>query len=148
MRERVPGIALRTTALLGFPGETHSDFEELMQLAEEIRFEHLGGFAWSPEEGTAAMKLKEERVSEREARLRLSCLIELQEEISREKNERLIGQTLEIILDSATEGRTRANALEIDDIVNIKKSKGAAGTIRQAKITGASAHELDAILLN
>jgi ribosomal protein S12 methylthiotransferase len=151
MRESVPGISLRTTVLLGFPGETHSDFEELMRLAEEIRFEHLGGFVWSPEEGTAAMKLKEERVAEKEARLRLDSLIELQEEISREKNEALIGQTVDVILDNTIDefhGRTQGNALEIDNIVRILKGSGRSGEIRKAKIVGAGAHEADAILLN
>jgi ribosomal protein S12 methylthiotransferase len=155
MRECVPGISLRTTVLLGFPGETHSDFEELMKLAEETRFEHLGGFAWSPEEGTAALKLKEKQVSEEEARLRLSALIELQEEISREKNEKLIGQTLDVILDSEAQesqfhfyGRTQGNALECDDELRVLEGSGSAGTIRKAKIVDAGPHELDAILLN
>ncbi|MDR2581554.1 MAG: 30S ribosomal protein S12 methylthiotransferase RimO [Fibromonadaceae bacterium] len=153
MRETVPNITLRTTVLLGFPGETHSDFEELMQLAEEIRFEHLGGFIWSPEEGTPALKLKEERIPEKTARLRLNALIEMQEEISREKNEALIGQILDVILDSAADesefhfyGRTQGNALESDNIVRILKGKGNIGSIRKAKITNAYAHELDGVL--
>jgi len=148
MRENVPNISLRTTVLLGFPGETHSDFEELMNLAEEIRFEHLGGFIWSPEEGTAALRLKEELVPVETARLRLNALTELQEEISREKNEALIGKTLNVILDSISEGRTQGNALETDNITRILKGNGKSGTIRKAKIVGANAHELDGILLD
>ncbi|MDR3001221.1 MAG: 30S ribosomal protein S12 methylthiotransferase RimO [Fibromonadaceae bacterium] len=154
MREMVPGISLRTTVLLGFPGETHSDFEELMNLAEEIQFEHLGGFIWSPEEGTAAMKLKEERVPVETARLRLNALIERQEEISEEKNIRLIGQTMDVILDSVAEesefhfyGRTQGSALETDNIVRIVEGSGNIGEIRKVKIIDATAHELDAILL-
>jgi ribosomal protein S12 methylthiotransferase len=146
MREAVPGIALRTTVLLGFPGETHSDFEELMNFAEEIRFEHLGGFIWSPEEGTAAMRLKEERVPIETARLRLDALTEFQEEISMEKNNQLIGKTVDVILDTATEARTQGNALETDNIVKIIKGGGKAGEIRKAKIVNAGAHEVDAIL--
>ena len=148
MRESVPGLSLRTTVLIGFPGETHSDFEELMNLAEEIRFEHLGGFIWSPEEGTTALRLKEERVPVEVARLRLNALTELQEEISTEKNKTLIGQTLNVILDSATEGRTQGNALETDNITRILKGSGKPGTIRKAKIVDAAPHELDAILLH
>jgi ribosomal protein S12 methylthiotransferase len=155
MRESVPGITLRTTVLLGFPGEMHSDFEELMSLAEEIRFEHLGGFIWSPEEGTAAIKLKQEQVPVETARLRLDALIERQEEISEEKNRELIGQTLEVILDSVAEesefhfyGRTQGNALETDNAVRILEGSGRVGEIRKAKIVDATAHELDAILLN
>ncbi|GBU25133.1 ribosomal protein S12 methylthiotransferase [Fibrobacteria bacterium R8-3-H12] len=155
MRENVPNLSLRTTVLLGFPGETHSDFEELMNLAEEIRFEHLGGFIWSPEEGTAALRLKEELVPVETARLRLNALTELQEEISAEKNEALVGKTLNVLLDSLAEdgkfhfyGRTQGNALETDNITRILKGNGKIGTIRKAKIVGATPHELDAILLN
>jgi len=146
MREKVPDISLRTTVLLGFPGETHSDFEELMGLIEEIRFELLGGFIWSPEDGTPAMKLKERRVSVETARIRLDALIERQDEISAEKNCELIGKTLDVILDSASEARTQGNALETDNIVRI--SKGKAGEIKKAKITDAREHELDGVLLN
>jgi len=155
MRENVPNLSLRTTVLLGFPGETHSDFEELMNLAEEIRFEHLGGFIWSPEEGTAALRLKEEPVPVETARLRLNALTDLQEEISAEKNEALVGKTLNVILDSIAEenefsfyGRTQGNALETDNITRILKGNGKICTIRKAKIVGATSHELDAILLN
>jgi len=147
MRENVPNISLRTTVLLGFPGETHSDFEELMNLAEEIRFELMGGFIWSPEEGTAAIRLKKEPVPVEAARLRLDALTELQEEISEEKNKALIGKTLNVILDSAAEGRTQGNALETDNITRILKGNGKPGTIRKAKIVDASSHELDAFLL-
>ncbi len=155
IREKVQGISLRTTVLLGFPGETHSDFEELMDLAEEVRFEHLGGFIWSPEEGTAALRLKEELVPVETARLRLNALTELQEEISREKNEDLVGKTLDVILDSLAEekefrfyARTQGNSLETDNIARILKGSGKPGTIRKAKIVGAASHELDAILLD
>ncbi|MCL2101651.1 MAG: 30S ribosomal protein S12 methylthiotransferase RimO [Fibromonadales bacterium] len=154
MRQTVPDITLRTTVLLGFPGEAHSDFEELMNLIEEIQFEHLGGFIWSPEEGTAAMKLKEEHVSIETARLRLTALTERQEEISEEKNIQLIGQTLDVILDSFAEesefhfyARTQGNALETDNIVRIQKGSGSIGEIKKAKIVDANAHELDAIFL-
>jgi len=155
MRESVPGITLRTTVLLGFPGETHSDFEKLMNLAEEIRFEHLGGFIWSPEEGTAAFKLEEERVPVETARLRMDALTERQEEISEEKNRELIGQTMDVILDSVAEesefhfyGRTQGNALETDNVVRILEGSGKVGEIRKAKIVDATAHEVDGILLN
>ncbi len=153
MREMVPGITLRTTVLLGFPGESHNDFEELMNLAEEIRFEHLGGFIWSPEEGTAAMKLKEELVPVETARLRLDALIERQEEISTEKNCAMIGQTMDVILDSIAEesefhfyGRTQGNALETDDVVRVLEGSGDVGQIRKVKIVDAGTHEVDGIL--
>jgi len=148
MREKVPGITLRTTVLLGFPGETHNDFEKLMNLVDDTCFELLGGFIWSPENGTSAMKLEEKRVSEKTARIRLDALIERQEEISAEKNRKLIGQTLDVILDSATQARTHGNALETDDIVNISKGSGKAGEFKKVKITNATAHELDGFFVN
>lgn len=152
MRERVPGISLRTTVLIGFPGETHEDFEELMQLAEEVCFEHLGGFVWSPEEGTAAINIIEKPVGEREAMLRLNAIIELQDEISLYHNEKLIGQTLEVILDTQKTARTKTNAIEVDDIVNIVNKygyprNGIPGTLRQVKILSASPHDLEGVLL-
>lgn len=152
IRESVPDISLRTTVLLGFPGETHNDFEILMNLIEEIKFEHLGAFIWSEEEGTAAVKLKEKKVPIEEARLRLDTLISRQEEISTEKNNDLIGKTLDVILDSVAEesnfhfyGRTQGSALEIDNIVRILNGSGNTGEIRKVKIIDAVSHELDGI---
>ena len=154
MRERIPGLVLRSTVLVGFPGETHQDYEELMKLVEEVRFERLGGFVWSPEEGTHAMDLKEERVSEEEARQRLEMLMEAQNEISLSRNESLIGQEMEVILDEVAEeseyhfyGRTRGDALEVDNLVRILEGDGEPGQIRRARIVDAGPHELDAVLL-
>lgn len=154
MRERVPGLALRSTVLLGFPGETHEDYEELMRLVEDIRFDRLGGFVWSPEEGTHAMDLKEERVPEEVGRQRLEALIEAQNEISLARNEALIGQEVEIIIDEVAEesefhfyARTRADALEVDNQVRILEGDGQVGEIRKARIVDAGPHELDAVLV-
>ena len=117
IREKIPGVTLRTTVLVGFPGETEEDFEDLMELLEEIRFEHLGGFVYSPEEGTVAEKLRLPAVSEETARQRLSLVTELQEEISLEKNEALIGKEISVILDEVADesefhfyGRSEGNS--------------------------------------
>jgi len=154
MRATVPELALRTTVLLGFPGETHADYEELMKLVEDVRFDRLGGFVWSPEEGTHAMELTEERVPEEVARQRLETLIETQNEISLARNEALIGQEREIIIDEIAEeseyhfyARTRSDALDVDNQVRILEGDGKPGEIRMARIVDAGPHELDAILL-
>ncbi|MDR1760207.1 MAG: 30S ribosomal protein S12 methylthiotransferase RimO [Fibrobacter sp.] len=149
IREKIPGVTLRTTVLVGFPGETHEDFEALMNLVQEIRFEHLGGFVYSPEENTPALELKETPVSEADARLRLSALMEIQEEISLENNEALLGKKVKIILDEVAEeseyhfyGRTEGNALEIDDSVKVIEGSGEVGTFRTALAVDCTPHEL------
>ncbi|GHV16251.1 hypothetical protein AGMMS49938_16070 [Fibrobacterales bacterium] len=154
IRVKVSGISLRTTLLLGFPGETHEDFEELMRFADDIQFEHLGAFIWSPEEGTSAIKLKRERVPEDVARLRLNALTERSEEISLEKNEQLIGKTVEVILDSVADesefhfyGRTRGDAFEVDNVVRILEGNGSVGKICKVKIVDAKEHEIDGVIL-
>lgn len=154
MQDKVPGLALRSTVLLGFPGETHEDFEELMRLVEDVRFARLGGFTWSPEEGTHAMNLQEEHVPEETARLRLEALVEAQNAISLSHNESLIGSETEVILDEVADesefhfyGRTRADALEVDNQVRILEGDGKPGEIRRARIVDAGPHELDAVLI-
>ena len=154
MRQKIPGLTLRTTVLLGFPGETHEDFEELMQLVQDIRFERLGGFVWSPEEGTHAMQLQEERVPVEVARQRLEAVIEVQNDISLAHNESLIGQEMEIILDEVAEesefhfyGRSRGDALDVDNQIRILEGNGQIGQIVKARIVDAGPHDLDAILM-
>ena len=154
IREKIPGVTLRTTVLVGFPGETEEDFEDLMALLEEIRFEHLGGFVYSPEEGTVAEKLRLPAVSEETARQRLSLVTELQEEISLEKNEALIGKEISVILDEVADesefhfyGRSEGNSLDVDDIVRVVEGDGSVGTIRRALVIDAGPHELDVKLL-
>ena len=149
IRTKIPGVTLRTTVLVGFPGETQEDFEELMQLIQDVRFEHLGGFVFSPEEGTPAMKLKEEPVPEELARARLDAIQDLQEEISSEANEVLIGKEVKVLIDEVAEesdyhfiGRTEGNSLDSDDIVKIVEGDANPGEFYMVKIIDAEPHEL------
>ena len=149
IRTKIPGVTLRTTVLVGFPGETQEDFEELMQLIQDVRFEHLGGFVFSPEEGTPAMKLKEEPVPEELARARLDAIQDLQEEISSEANEALIGKEVKVLIDEVAEesdyhfiGRTEGNSLDSDDIVKIVEGDANPGEFYMVKIIDAEPHEL------
>lgn len=99
IRERVPGLHLRTTLLVGFPGETDEDFEELMEFVRWARFERMGAFAYSHEEGTYAYKHYEDDVPEAVKQERLDRLMALQQEISTEIEAEKVGQTLKVIID-------------------------------------------------
>ena len=149
MREKIPGVTLRTTVLVGFPGETDADFDELMKLIQEIRFEHLGGFVFSPEEGTPALQLEEETVPEDLARARLDAINDVQEEISTEANEAVIGKEIKVLIDEVAEesdyhfiGRTEGNSLDADDIVKIVEGDAIPGQFYIVKIIDAEPHEL------
>ena len=126
LRSAIPELVLRTTVIVGFPGETECEFEEMLDLLAEVRFDRVGAFAYSLEEGTAAAE-HPGHLSENEKRDRLEILMELQRQISFEKNEELIGRRdlllVDRILDDdpehAGEGRTRGQALEVDGLTRI-----------------------------
>lgn len=118
IREKVPGIALRTTLMVGFPGEGEEEFEELMQFVKETRFERLGAFAYSEEEDTwAAQHLKDE-VPENVKQDRLNRLLALQEIISKENNRGQVGKTIRVIVDKIEENtaycRSEHDSPEVD----------------------------------
>ena len=149
IRERIPGVTLRTTVLVGFPGETHEDFEELMELLEDIQFDHLGGFVFSPEEGTPVMGMDLPAVDESEARARLDAVTDLQEELDAERAEAMIGKKVRIIIDQEAEeseyhfyGRTEGNSMENDDIVKVLEGDADVGEFRDALVVDAEPHEL------
>ena len=149
MRAKIPGVTLRTTVLVGFPGETDADFDELMRLVQDVRFEHLGGFVFSPEEGTPALKLEEKTVPEDLARARLDAINDVQEEISTEANEAFIGKEVKVLIDEVAEesdyhfiGRTEGNSLDADDIVKIVEGDAIPGEFYLVKIIDAEPHEL------
>ncbi len=102
-REAVPGVAIRTTCIVGFPGETESDFEELMEFLEEIQFDRVGAFTYSPQEGTRAADMEDD-VPESVKRERLERLTELQRSITGEKYESRIGARVELIVDRVNDG--------------------------------------------
>jgi ribosomal protein S12 methylthiotransferase len=154
IRAQVPEIAMRTTVLVGFPGETEREFQDLMDLAAEVRFERLGGFVYSNEEGTHAATLKAKPVKHECAQERLDRILAQQAEISLERNQSLIGRELEIILDEVAEesdfhffGRTQWDALEVDNTVRVIDGSGDIGQFRKARIVDASEFDLDAMLL-
>jgi ribosomal protein S12 methylthiotransferase len=153
LRGAVPDIALRTTFLLGFPGETEGDFEELMELVEETRFDRLGGFTFSPEEGTHSMELTG-TVDPEVAQDRLARLMRRQSEISLELNEAKVGRTLRVLVDGVAEGqshrfdaRTEFDAPEVDNSVQIVDGDCEPGKFAQVRIVGATEYDLEAVVV-
>jgi ribosomal protein S12 methylthiotransferase len=122
IRERVPGIALRTTLIVGYPGEGPAEFDELLRFVEEQQFARLGVFTYSHEEGTSAYPLGDP-VPQDEKEHRLNLVMELQKEISDRANAALIGTTQRVLIDRAESdryvGRTERDAPEIDNEVYV-----------------------------
>ena len=146
LRDALPGLVLRTTIIVGFPGETDADFETLLEFVEEMRFERLGAFAYSSEEGTRAADM-DGQVPEELRRERLERLLDLQRSISLEANEALIGQRATVLVDAAERGtataRTSGQAPEIDGIVRVHgASELRAGEFREVEISAAGEDDL------
>ena len=149
LRAAMPDIAIRTTFITGLPGETEQDFEELYDFAEEVRFDRLGVFTYSPEEGTDAA-LMPGQVSFEAADARRDALMRLQQKISLDKNRGLVGTVQDVIVDGRDEGgaftgRTRGDAPDIDNAVIFSApgaDDGIIGTIAGVRITDAMDYDL------
>lgn len=152
IREKVPGIAIRTTMIAGYPGETEEAFQELLDFVREQRFERLGVFAYSPEEGTSAFELNDD-VPEDVKHERVATIMELQQEISLQINQQRIGSIEKVLIDRAEGGfyvgRTQFDSPEVDNEVLIPKTgkKLRIGNFYNVSITGADAFDLKAELL-
>ncbi|MHB9141740.1 MAG: 30S ribosomal protein S12 methylthiotransferase RimO [Paludibacter sp.] len=148
IRAEVPGIHLRTTLLLGHPGETDADVEELKEFVRKARFERLGAFAFSNEEGTYAYKTFQDDITDEVKQSRVEEIMTIQQEISAEINQAKIGKTLKVIIDRVEEeyfvGRTEYDSPEVDPEVLIPvTTKGVKiGDFFQTKIVGATDFDL------
>ena len=148
IREEVPGIHLRTTLLLGHPGETEEDVEELKQFIRDIRFERLGAFAYSNEEGTFAYKMYKDDVPEDVKQRRVDEIMSIQQGISAEINQTKIGQTMKVMIDRVEDeyfvGRTEFDSPEVDPEVLIPVGTEGVkkGDFYQAKIVDATDFDL------
>jgi len=144
LRDAVPNIALRTTLIVGHPGETEDDYHQLRDFVEEIRFDRLGIFTYSEEEGTLAADLKDDIPREVKDN-RKNEILELQHEISLEKNESFIGKILRVIIDESqgnvTVGRSEYDSPEIDNIIHIKGT-AEVGVFHDIQIIEANEYEL------
>lgn len=127
IRDKVPGLAFRTTLIAGYPGETEEEFEELCQFVETQRFERLGIFAYSHEEGTRA-HLLEDNVPDEVKQQRVNRIMEIQQDISLEHNAKLIGKTLKVLIDRTEAahyvGRSEFDSPEVDNEVLIPEQSG------------------------
>lgn len=147
LRDALPEIAIRTTFIVGYPGETEDEFQTLLNFIQEVRFDHLGAFTYFQEKGTFAEKLGDP-VSEEVKEERLERLMTLQQEISLQKNQTWVGKTIPIIVEGYNEGisigRSFRDAPEIDGLVFIE-GQLPIGEIVDVKISDALVHDLIAV---
>lgn len=151
IREKVPGICLRTTLITGFPGETLEDVEEMKRFLEVMRFDRVGIFTYSHEEGTSAYAL-EDNIPAEEKERRAQEIMEVQQEISFEKNQEMIGKVFKVIVDKKESGRylarTEFDSVEVDNEVIINTSKRLQpGDFVQVRITKAFDYDLEGELV-
>ena len=156
-RQFMPALAVRTTFLLGFPGETDRDFELLLDFVAEACFDRVSAFAFSPEEGTPAAEMPGQ-VSVREALDRMEELMRVQETISLERNRALVGREIQVLVESELPdeqiwlARSWRDAPEVDCQVKVEVVAGAPlpriGRFAQVRITGAETHDLQAQLIH
>jgi ribosomal protein S12 methylthiotransferase len=147
IRDKVPGIALRTTLIAGFPGETQDDVDSVKAFLQQQRFERVGIFTYSHEESTSAFEL-EDNIPHEEKEARAQEIMEVQQEISLEKNQELIGKTFKTIVDKKESGRylgrTEFDSVEVDNEVIINSNKKLSiGEFVNVKITKAYDYDLE-----
>ena len=146
-RNRVPGIAFRTTFIVGFPGETEEQFEELCDFIREMKFERAGVFAYSPEEGTPAYEMEDD-VPEEVKQQRVDDIMAIQQNISLETNEKRVGTVEKVIIDRIEGdyyiGRTQYDSPEVDDeiLISLDDADLEIGTFVNAKIVKADYFDL------
>ena len=147
-RREVPGIHLRTTLMVGFPGETEEDFEELKEFVQRARFDRMGAFAYSEEEGTYAAETYEDSIPQEVKQARLDELMALQQEISADLSQAKVGQELKVIIDRKEGdyyiGRTQFDSPEVDPEVLIKTNgkRLFSGRFYRVRITNADDFDL------
>lgn len=147
LKEEVPGIHIRTTLMVGHPGEEQSDFDELLQFVKDVRFERLGAFPYSHEDGTYSYEKYKDSIPYDVKQERMDELMALQERIALEVNEQKIGKELTIVIDKEEGdyyiGRTEFDSPEVDPEVLITKNRKLnIGDFYQVKITGAQPFDL------
>jgi ribosomal protein S12 methylthiotransferase len=147
-RELAPDVFLRSTFIVGFPGETEEHFQDLMAFIERARFDHLGAFAYSPEDGTPGAELKN-RVPKSTQRRRLRQILEAQKPIALAQRQRLVGRRMAVLVEGACEesehllqGRHHGMAPQIDGRVLINDGSAPVGTLAEVEITEAYADDI------
>lgn len=151
IREKVPGICLRSTLIAGFPGETRDDVEQLKQFLQDVRLDRVGIFTYSHEENTGAYEL-DDNIPAEEKEARAQEIMEVQQEISFDKNQEKLGHTFKVIVDKKEAGRylarTEYDSVEVDNEVIIHSKKALPiGDFVQVKITKAYDYDLEGELV-
>lgn len=148
LRKEIPGVVIRTTVMVGFPGETKEDFEELYDFVKEARFERLGAFSFSKEEGTLAEKLKAQ-IHPMTKKSRYNKIMSLQQKIASETQQEMVGKELEVLIETKTfdgkyyVGRSYREVPDIDGLIYIEMvDKALEGKFVKCKITKASGYDL------
>ena len=148
IRKEVPGIYLRTTLMVGFPGETEEDFNELVQFVKDMKFERMGAFAYSEEEGTYAAEQYEDDIDDDTKQARLGLLMRVQQRIAEEVSAASIGKTMQVVIDREEGnyyiGRTQYDSPEVDPEVLLLKTDNEVemGQYYMVEITGADEFDL------
>ena len=148
LREKIAGVAVRTTLLVGFPGETDRDFEEMLRLVEQIRFDNLGAFEFSAEEGTSAERMPDQ-VPEGLRRERFDALMALQQRIASENGLEHVGADVDVMVDGPdpldadrSVGRTCAQAPDVDGVTFLPRRLCEPGRVVRSRIVGADVYDL------
>ena len=153
-RKEVPGIHLRTTLMVGHPGETEEDFEELKEFVRKARFDRMGAFAYSEEEGTYAAQQYEDSIPQEVKQARLDELMDIQQGISAELSAAKIGQQMKVIIDRIEGdyyiGRTEFDSPEVDPevLISVSREELEVGQFYQVEVTDADDFDLYAKILN
>jgi ribosomal protein S12 methylthiotransferase len=148
IREQIPNAVIRTQFIVGFPGETEEQFEELLQFISDQQFDRVGCFKYSPEENTPGGKMADQ-VDEKTKQRRYEAVMEVQQNISREKHRAFIGKTVEVLVEGYSEetelllqGRTSQQAPDIDGVVLINDGEAQIGDLVQVRITDSMEYDL------
>jgi len=148
IRKEIPDAVIRTQFIVGFPGETEENFEELLQFIAEQQFDRVGCFQYSPEENTPGGKM-DQQVDDETKQRRYEAVMEVQQNISREKHRAFIGKTLEVVVEGLSDetdlllqGRMSQQAPDIDGVVLINDGQAAVGQFVQVKITESMEYDL------
>ena len=148
LRGAIPDLAIRTTCLVGFPGETEEDFRALLAFLEEAQFDRMGAFAYSPQEGTRAMQFEDD-VPDFLKKDRLEEILEVQRSISGERLARFVGREVDVLMDDPAVGRVKWQADDVDGVTYLEPGKagpGGGGFVR-ARITASEDYDFQAAAL-
>ncbi|MDP8262868.1 MAG: 30S ribosomal protein S12 methylthiotransferase RimO [Candidatus Ancaeobacter aquaticus] len=152
VRNAIPHVTLRTSVIVGFPGETDRQFMNLLDCVKDIRFERLGAFTYSREKGTSAYTMPDQ-VSREIKEIRLHAIMSMQQVISKEKNKQLINTVVPVLVDGLEGkgkyfGRTQADALDVDCLVHVKGKNITPGSFVDMHVKSASEYDIEGTMIS